>query len=291
MNQAHLNRSQSAQSGQKYLTLREVVCELEKFAPLELAESWDNVGLLVEPTAQRLITKALLVNDITEGVLAQAIQSSVEMIISFHSPICSPLTKVTQSNWRERVIVRCLENRIAVYSPHTAWHVSENGVNDEMCHLINIGQRGYRVRPIIPHPSNELRRGSGRLIEYTEELRLEYFIEQAQNLFDLKHVQIAMGCGHNRKTRITTVALCAGSRSGILKNVQADLYITEEMSHHDVLDAIHQGTSVILLNHTICERMFLQKFCRDFNQKLVSRQVSTRLMLDELHDKEPLITH
>lgn len=195
------------------------------------------------------------------------------------------------SNWRERIISRCLENKIAVYSPHTAWHVVETGVNDEMCHLINIGQRGYTIKPIVPHPSNPSRRGSGRLIQYEEDLNLEYFVEQCQNLFDLKHVQIAKGCGHHPQTKIKTVAVCAGSRSSVLRNVHADLYITEEMSHHDILDTVHQHTSVILLNHTICERMFLEKFCHDFNQKFVSKHISTRLILDKQHDKEPLVTH
>lgn len=160
-----------------------------------------------------------------------------------------------------------------------------------MCHLINIGQRGYTVHPIIPHPSNPSKRGSGRLIQYDEDLHVGFFVEQVQNLFDLKHVQIAMGCGHNRRTKVRTVALCAGSRSGVLKNVQADLYITGEMSHHDILDAVHQGTSVILLNHTISERMFVEKLCRDFNQKFASKHVSTRLVLDKQHDIEPLVTH
>ncbi|XP_037047834.1 NIF3-like protein 1 [Bradysia coprophila] len=280
-----------SQSLTNYLTLEEMVSELEKFAPLELAESWDNVGLLVEPSTPRLITKALMVNDLTESVLEQAIESSVELIISFHSPICSPLTKITQRNWRERIISRCIEQKIALYSPHTAWHVVEKGVNDEMCSLINVGQRGYTVKPIVPHPSNPLKRGSGRLIQYEEDLHLEYFIEQVQNLFDLKHVQIAMGLGHHPTTNIKTVALCAGSRSSVLKNIHADLYITGEMSHHDILDAVHQRTSVILLNHTISERLFVQKLGRDFNQMFASKRISTRIMLDKQHDKEPLVTH
>lgn len=79
-----------------YLTLAEMVSELEKFAPLDLAEIWDNVGLLVEPSTPRLITKALLVNDLTEAVMEQAIASSVELIISYHSIICGPLNRVTQ---------------------------------------------------------------------------------------------------------------------------------------------------------------------------------------------------
>lgn len=48
--EAQFKRSQSLS---KYLTLEEMVCELEKFAPLDLAESWDNVGLLVEPSTPR----------------------------------------------------------------------------------------------------------------------------------------------------------------------------------------------------------------------------------------------
>lgn len=160
-----------------------------------------------------------------------------------------------------------------------------------MCHLINIGKRGFAVTPIIPHPSNPSRRGSGRLIQYEEHLHLGYFIEQIENLFDLKHIQIAMGCGHNSRTEIKKVAVCAGSRSGILKNVHADLYVTGEMSHHDILDAIHQGTSVILLSHTVSERAFLQRLCRDFNQKFATNRVSTRFVLDKENDKEPLITH
>lgn len=205
--------------------------------------------------------------------------------------ICYFVYNFLYSNWRERIIVKCFENKIAVYSPHTAWHVVEHGVNDEMCHLINVGQRGYTVTPIIPHPSNPSKRGSGRLIQYQEALNLEYFVEQIQNLFDVKHVQIAMGVGHNTKTKIKTVALCAGSRSSVLKNVQADLYVTGDMSHHDILDAMHQKTSVILLNHSDSERMFVQKVCKEFNQNFMSKRISTRLILDKEHDKEPLVTH
>lgn len=48
--QAEFKRTQSCSN---YLTLKEMVCELEKFAPLDLAESWDNVGLLAEPSTPR----------------------------------------------------------------------------------------------------------------------------------------------------------------------------------------------------------------------------------------------
>ena len=38
--------------------------------------------------------------------------------------------------------------------------------------------------------------------------------------------------------------------SSVLGNVKADLYLTGEMSHHEVLAAVENGTHVILVEHT-----------------------------------------
>ncbi len=38
---------------QNFFTLPEIVRVLEEFAPLSLAEKWDNVGLLIEPSKPR----------------------------------------------------------------------------------------------------------------------------------------------------------------------------------------------------------------------------------------------
>jgi len=56
---------------------------------------------------------------------------------------------------------------------------------------------------------------------------------------------------------VKSVAVCAGSGTAVLSGVQADLFITGEMSHHDILDAVHCGTSVILCEHSNTERGFL----------------------------------
>lgn len=41
------------QDDKNYFTLPEMVRVLEEFAPLDLAEKWDNVGLLIEPSKPR----------------------------------------------------------------------------------------------------------------------------------------------------------------------------------------------------------------------------------------------
>lgn len=75
-------------------------------------------------------------------------------------------------------------------------------------------------------------------------------------------VQVAYGNGITPDSMIETVAVCAGSGASVLRTVHgtADLFITGEMSHHEILDATHSGTTVILCNHSNSERGFLKIF-------------------------------
>lgn len=112
------------------MDLKQVVTKLNGFAPLELAEKWDNVGLLVEPSPPHCVKSILLTNDLTERVVQEAIEKEVNMVISYHPPIFVPLKRLTSDKFKERIIVKMIENRIAVYSPHTAFDAVKNGVND-----------------------------------------------------------------------------------------------------------------------------------------------------------------
>ena len=58
-------------------------------------------------------------------------------------------------------------------------------------------------------------------------------------------------------TSVSSVAVCAGSGGSVLRDVPADLYVTGEMSHHDVLHSVYNGSAVILCDHSNTERGFL----------------------------------
>ena len=92
--------------------------------------SWDNVGLLLEPSPPHTVSKLLLTNDLTPPVMLEVVSKGVDMIVSYHPPIFAPLKRLTQSSWKERIIGACLERRIALYSPHTSWDAAVDGVND-----------------------------------------------------------------------------------------------------------------------------------------------------------------
>lgn len=83
---------------------------------------------------------------------------------------------------------------------------------------------------------------------------------------------------------ISSVAVCAGSGSGLLKNLSVSLYVTGEMGHHDVLHAVQSGVSVILCDHSNTERGFLKVFQKSLIS-LFSNEIEFKV---SKFDKDPL---
>ncbi|XP_058806569.1 NIF3-like protein 1 isoform X3 [Phymastichus coffea] len=240
--------------------LKQVVDALVSFADTSLAASWDNVGLLIEPSEPRNITHVLLTNDLTEDVMQEAVEREIDMIVSYHPPIFAPLKSVTTKTWKERVIAMCLEKRIALYSPHTSFDSIHGGVNDWLASAFNF----KKIRPI--EPSDDPRNGMGRILVLKEEISVDKAVQLIKNHTGLSHVRLARA--KSNSDSISTVGLCAGSGASVLKGLSTDLYVTGEMLHHDVLDAVHQGTSVILTNHSDSERGFLTIFANELTRRL-----------------------
>ena len=112
------------------MDLIRLVKKLDLLFKIPLAEPWDNVGLLIQPSNSTSISRISLTIDLTEPVLDEVISSGANFIISYHPPIFHPLKRITQRTWKERIVIRCLEHKIAVYSPHTALDAVSGGVND-----------------------------------------------------------------------------------------------------------------------------------------------------------------
>lgn len=115
------------------MELSDVTRVLKEVAPLQAAESWDNVGLLVEPSRQPLVKTLLITNDFTEQVLEEALEDperKPQLIVSYHPPLFKAFKRLTQHSTKERLVVRVIEEGIAVYSPHTSLDNMEGGIND-----------------------------------------------------------------------------------------------------------------------------------------------------------------
>jgi len=117
-----------------HMELKGVVEKLEELAPTSRAESWDNVGLLVEPSPSQVISRVIVTNDLTEEVMGEITQcwSPLDqcLLVSYHPPIFRPLKRLTQASSVERVLLQALRAGMAVYAPHTALDNSPGGMTD-----------------------------------------------------------------------------------------------------------------------------------------------------------------
>lgn len=282
----------AAASGAPSLTA--VVAVLDRFAPLHLAESWDNVGLLLEPTAAdrrpAVVRTILLTNDLTEAVLGEATAADVraDLIVSYHPPIFKPLTRITQRTWKERVVAGCLGAGVALYSPHTAWDAQRGGVNDWLARFAGAADEVTGLRPVQPH-ATDAQLGAGRALELRRPVAIGELLARFKAHIGLAGVNVALGRGQTLETRVRRVAVCAGSGASVLRGCDAELLVTGEMSHHDVLDAVHAGSAVFACNHSNSERGFLREFAGVLGKLLAEGgHAGVRIVVAE-SDADPLV--
>ncbi|TFG78792.1 MAG: Nif3-like dinuclear metal center hexameric protein [Flavobacteriales bacterium] len=119
------------------MNVKEVADILEKLAPLGHAEDFDNVGLLVG-RADAEVTGILVTLDTLEIVIDEAIAQHCNLIVSFHPIIFNGLKKLTGDNYVERVVIKAIQNNIAIYSMHTALDNTALGVNAKICEVLGI---------------------------------------------------------------------------------------------------------------------------------------------------------
>jgi dinuclear metal center YbgI/SA1388 family protein len=119
------------------MIVREVTEVLEKFAPLEIQEDYDNAGLTIgNPDTE--VSKVLISLDITEEVLDEALKNGCNLVISHHPLIFKGLKRLVEENFVQRLAVKAIQNNIAIYAMHTNLDNSVNGLNAWICRLLGI---------------------------------------------------------------------------------------------------------------------------------------------------------
>ncbi len=110
------------------MKIKQLITEIESLIPLNYAEDFDNVGLLVGNSEQE-ISGVLISHDTTEKVVEEAIEKGMNFILSFHPIIFKGLKTITGKNYVERVVMKAIKKDIAIYAIHTALDNRSFGVS------------------------------------------------------------------------------------------------------------------------------------------------------------------
>ena len=153
------------------MKIKNIITYLEEIAPLCYQEAYDNSGLLVGDKESE-VTSVLIALDCTEETLEEAINNKCNLVITHHPLIFSKLSKITGSNYTERIIIRAIKHDISIYAIHTNLDNIYYGVNHR------ISQRlGLINTEILSYKNNVLM----QLVLYTPKKNTE---EIQRALFD-----------------------------------------------------------------------------------------------------------
>jgi len=218
------------------MTVNSVIEILEELAPLDYAEDFDNVGLLVGDGTMKV--KGILVTlDTLEHVVDEAITNKCNLIVSFHPIIFDGLKKLTSRNYVERTVLKAIKNDIAIYSPHTALDNCFEGVNAKICDVLELENR----KILIPQKGTIKKLITYVPIEAADKLKEELFKAGAGNIGNYSNCSFtALGKG----------SYMAGENTNPIKGEKGKTHIEEEAmisltyskaNENSVLSALHKN--------------------------------------------------
>lgn len=198
---------------------------LNSIAPFETQEDWDNSGMLVGDMDAE-VKKVAVVLDITHEEIKKAKAIGADLIISHHPVIFNPIKSVTRGS----VPYELVANSINALCCHTPLDIADGGTNDSLAELLGIDVT--RTEDPI------LRLGT---VEPTSAENLAGKIAKTLNT----KVRYA-----DAGRKIEKIAICTGAGCSLIEAAgEIDAFITGDASHHNFLDCIQAGITLIAAGH------------------------------------------
>ncbi len=221
----------------------EIIRFMEQTAPVELAEDWDNVGLLVG-TKDCFVKRIMVCLDITSSSVRVAAAEKVDMIITHHPVIFKGIKNLTQDNAKGRLLFELMRNNIGVYSAHTNLDFAEYGVNDRLAGALGLTKLEM------------LGKGPGKTGYLPDKKSHADFIAMVKCALNVPFVRTT---GKNCLT-VHKVAVFSGSFDDDLEAFMksgADAMVTGDLKYHTALDASEAGLCIIDAGHFNTEKIIL----------------------------------
>ena len=223
-------------------TVQQVYEGMQRLAPPELAEHWDNPGLLVD--CGGAVRRVLVTLDITPEVVAEAAAKQCTVIVAHHPVIFDPLKRLCPAD----VPYQLVQVGISAICMHTNLDAAEGGVNEVLAGIF--GMRDWEV----------FADGCGRVGE-VEPITVPELARKAQAVLGGRcnrprsgpAVQVKFADTGRTVRRLAVISGAGGSLFAEAIAEGADCLLTGEANHHHALDAKRLGLSLIAAGHYATE--------------------------------------
>ena len=254
------------------MQLDSILNVLQQLAPLEFAESWDNVGLLAG-NRNREIARAMTCLTLTATTLEEAIREKVELVICHHPIPFKPLSKITDDTTTGQLLLQAIEAGIAIYSPHTAWDNAKTGINQQLAIILGLEM----VKPLQPFSlsvSSDESLGMGRYGRLSTPLTVDSVMERIRVAIPTIRSRHTHGTNHGI-AKIGIVCGSGGSMLGLVARRGCDALLTGEANYHQCLEAESLGIALLMIGHHASESFAMKDLASQLQALLPNLQVTT----------------
>lgn len=253
------------------ISLNELATAMQSLWPTRNAADWDRVGLVLGAGEMR-INRVLFVVDVTRATVAEAIEHDCQAIVAHHPLLLRGVNDLAESTAKGALVAELIRAGIALYSAHTNADVAQDGVAAVFAEKIGL----LESEPIEPS-LGESTLGIGRVGNLASPVTLGEMAHRVASV--LPETVTGVRVAGESAQPITRVAVCPGAGDSLFSServIAADLYITADLRHHPVRDAIDEAAAagrtfaVIEVSHWASESLWLESAAQTLTASLPS---------------------
>ena len=220
---------------------------LDELSPFELQEKWDNSGLLVGDFLHDISSIALSI-DVDEQLIDSLEENT--LLITHHPIIFSGIKQLDFSKYPTNLIQKMIKKNISNIAMHT--NFDQTHLNDYVTEEI----LGYKLTK---------KDGFINYIDIDEDF--DIFAQKVSSAFKLSCIKCV-----KTTNRVKRVALTTGSGASLIRDIEADCFLTGDIKYHDAMEAKSINLSLIDIGHYESEHFFaqiLEKYLKNLGLKVI----------------------
>ena len=227
----------------------EVIEFLNSLAPHNLAESYDNVGVLCDRENDE-VNKILLTLDTDFTVAKEAKNVGADLIVSHHPLIFNPIINVNSTNETGKTLRFLIKNDIALYAMHTNFDSVKGGLCDFLAEKI-FGKKEMK------NLDGESESGIGRIVELDDGITFKSLCDMVKEKLGLKELRV-VGQEEKMIKKVAVVGGGGGSMTNDVASLGVDAYISGDFKYQHGRDAYFMDLSLVEITHYDAEIIFCE---------------------------------
>ncbi len=215
------------------MKLKELINKYEMIVPKELAEDYDNVGLLVGDDIKSL-KKILVVLEATKNVVDYAVKNEYDLIFCHHPLIFTPIKNITNDLLGNK-LMKLIKNDIAVYVSHTNIDNYEFGLSHFF--LSKIGAKDI-VRD----------EDTGVFIGEFDSITVDEIAQKVKEAFDIERLNLV----GDKQKKVKKCGVITGSGTSFISDElyrKVDVFLTGDVKYHTANDAFEKDQVLMDITH------------------------------------------